>query len=101
MEQFVFWLGCALFAIAVIIVVMLCLFVKKRVHAPHYRSNTEALIGKTGLVIATIQPQMPGYVKIDGEEWPARDVHNNAIAAGTLIEVTAVNGCHLVVCNKI
>ena len=38
-------------------------------------SNADALIGRTGTVIDAIEPEKPGYVKVDGDEW--RAVTNN------------------------
>ena len=63
----------------------------------HYRSNTDALIGKQGIVLSVIQPQQPGYVKIEGEIWPARCEDHRHIEADSIVVITAVQGCHLIV----
>nr|MBP7471437.1 NfeD family protein [Prevotella sp.] len=34
-------------------------------------SNADALIGRVGKVIETIEPEKSGYVKVDGDEWKA------------------------------
>lgn len=53
------------------------------------RSNADALIGRTGQVIETIQPGGHGYVKIDGDEWRAVSEHNETIPVGTTVTVVS------------
>lgn len=52
-------------------------------------SNMDALVGRTGVVVEAISPQLPGRVKIDGDNWQARCSAGTPIAAGTLVKVVS------------
>lgn len=65
-------------------------------HGAH-PSGVQALPGKRAVVIKTIHPDQFGQVKISGEIWSARSVHNQHIAQGTLVEVVYQRGAHVVV----
>lgn len=60
-------------------------------------SGVYALPGKRAIVIKAIVPDQLGQVKINGEVWSARSVHNQHIAEGTLVEVVYQRGAHVVV----
>ena len=60
-------------------------------------SGVQALPGKRAVVIKTIHPDQFGQVKINGEIWSARSVHNQHIVLGTLVEVVYQRGAHVVV----
>lgn len=62
-----------------------------------HHSGVDVLPGKRAVVIKTIQPDVFGQVKINGEIWSARSVHNQLIAQGTLVEVVYQRGAHVVV----
>lgn len=61
------------------------------------RTNVYALEGRKGLVIATIFSDNPGQVKVNGEIWMARSLHDQVLPAGTHVIVVNVSGVHLVV----
>ncbi len=61
-------------------------------------TNTAALIGKHALVMKPIQGRIEsGLVKIRGETWTAYGLHEGVIHEGVMVEIVAVQGCHLVV----
>jgi membrane protein implicated in regulation of membrane protease activity len=78
---------------------ILTLWLKKSlVHVPKgHHTNVYALIGKEGVVTASIDAHTIGKVKVGGEVWSARGVHNVAIAQGRRIKVVQVSGSHLLV----
>lgn len=51
------------------------------------KSNADALVGKRGIVIETIEAGGFGYVKIDGDEWRSVSANAAEIAKGTTITV--------------
>ncbi len=61
------------------------------------RTNVEALVGKTGIVLEPVDALgMSGRVKVGGEEWKGRSI-NATIGAGTQVVVTGIEGNTLVV----
>jgi len=96
-------------------------------HSTHTLTNTDALIGKIGFVVAPIAADKPGRVKIGGEEWVARidqksilhkgaahenatregathgdaahedAAHDRVLHVGARVSVVAVRGSHVVV----
>ena len=60
-------------------------------------TNVDRLPGKKGLVTSDIAPGMMGQAKIGGEVWAARSLGAEIIVKGALVEVTRVQGCHVMV----
>lgn len=99
---------CSLYGLSVISQILVFLgtsviaFVMMRfIFNPHrYKpnvTNVDILLGKKGVVINDITPGMMGQAKIGGEIWAARSLGTEIIIKGALVEVTKVQGCHLVV----
>jgi membrane protein implicated in regulation of membrane protease activity len=63
----------------------------------HVRTNSDALIGLTGIVIHGIESHTPGRVKIRGEEWPAQPLDGTSIAQGSVVEVCSIRGNRVMV----
>ena len=62
------------------------------------RTNTDALIGRIGVVLEAIDPNTySGRVKVGGEDWRAISNSEKAIAVGEKIVVTKVDGTKLFV----
>jgi membrane protein implicated in regulation of membrane protease activity len=61
------------------------------------KTNIDALIGKEGVVIETIEPRKIGRIKIKGEEWPAISDHQVILQKGTVVKVVRIDGNKLVV----
>lgn len=50
-------------------------------------SNADALIGREGIVIETIEPQGHGYVQVDGDQWRAVTTPNTIISKGSRVRI--------------
>jgi membrane protein implicated in regulation of membrane protease activity len=60
--------------------------------------NVSSLAGQVGLVSETIPGQnLPGRVKLAGEEWRALHVENSPLAEGTVVQVINAQGATLMV----
>lgn len=70
---------------------------KVRLGAKHTHTNMYALQGKRAIVLESITPTKPGLVKINGEIWTARSMHDDAINKDATVQVVRVSGAHVVV----
>lgn len=61
------------------------------------RTNTDALIGETGLVIMDISEYKAGQVKVRGQIWTAVSESGDSIQTGTEVLIVAIEGVKLVV----
>lgn len=68
-------------------------FVKSKLTIQTKATNTEALIGKKGIVVKKISPQKPGQVKVEGEVWRAEA--NSSLDEGAEVTVESVSGVTL------
>lgn len=80
-------------AISLILVIFTRPLLMRFVHVKDRRSNTDALIGKTGIVIVPISSHAFGQVKINGEIWTA--AANLPLEEGEIVQVVAVDGVKL------
>lgn len=66
----------------------------KRLHAgPDLKIGPEALIGKRGFVLETVEHTLPGRVKIGGEVWSAKPFdEDDRIEAGDPVDIVAIRG---------
>jgi membrane protein implicated in regulation of membrane protease activity len=72
-------------------------WVRRKLQVKHVPSNTDAVLGQSGVVTARIAPHEFGRVKIQSEEWlaaPASGV-TGPIEPGTVVTVEAVDGVTL------
>ncbi len=67
----------------------------KQMHGPYYRTNGDALVGKTARVTAAISPDDPGYVKVQGELWLARC--HTYVPVSAQVRIIGVRGAHVIV----
>lgn len=64
-------------------------------------TNAQSIIGKSGIVIADIDPiHGKGQVKIENEIWSAKTTNQEKIPKDTLIMVTAIDGVKAIVSTK-
>jgi membrane protein implicated in regulation of membrane protease activity len=72
-------------------------FVRHRLEVKGVKSNTDAVIGAPGIVLARLAPHQPGRVKVRDEEWRAMLAPGVAgpIEAGAEITVAGVDGVTL------
>ncbi|MDD7462738.1 MAG: NfeD family protein [Prevotellaceae bacterium] len=55
------------------------------------KSNVDALIGKQGVVIETIEQDGSGYIKVDGDEWKAVSIDGLDIPKGTKVQIVRMD----------
>lgn len=63
-------------------------------------SNVDAIIGRTGRVSETIEPNGHGRVAIDGDDWKAISEDGSEIVKGTLVEVVGIESIIITVKRK-
>ena len=62
------------------------------------RTNKDALINKNGIVTEEIHPiKNTGRIKIDGDDWRAKSLHNEIIQIGTIVTVVKIESIVLIV----
>ena len=54
-------------------------------------SNVDALIGRQGVVIESRTESDYGYIKVDGDEWRAVSLAQNAIPVGSKVEIVSMD----------
>jgi membrane protein implicated in regulation of membrane protease activity len=91
--------------LATIVAAALCLaylgvgrrWVRRRIVQKHTPTNTDAVLGQSGIVIARIAEHAPGRVKVRGEEWLASPAPglSGPLEPGTVVVVEAVDGVTL------
>ncbi len=93
------WLQVVLFlAVSVILLLTLRPLTKKFFTPKLSKTNVDAVIGKTGLVLEQIDNiHGTGRVKLDGIDWSARSVSGGPIEENTLVKVDKVEGVRLLV----
>jgi len=74
--------------------------VRHRMATGTQHTNVDALVGQHGIVVKSITPLNPGYVRVHSEEWLARSTHDTNLDTGTIIEIVAVRGAHVLVRSK-
>ena len=97
------WTGSA--AVGVTVASVLCIvyvavgrrFVRRRMHTPNVRTNTDALLGREAVVLTRIAQHEPGQVKVNDEVWRANVAPGSASAfePGARVTVAGVDGVTL------
>jgi membrane protein implicated in regulation of membrane protease activity len=77
-------------AVSVILLPLTRSLAKKITKESPQKSNVDALIGKVGLVTKTVDPEMGGQVRLEGEVWMA--TADAMIEEGAKVTVTSVSG---------
>ena len=78
---------------ASVLLILLRSVVRKYIRPRMVRTNVDAIVGTTGLVITPINNVAAlGRVKLNGMEWSARSTDGSHIPEGTLIRVDRVEG---------
>jgi len=67
--------------------------IKQALHVTTSKTNIDSIIGKQGVVIEPINPDVPGQIKYEGEIWRAEA--EKAIAKGKKIKIISVSGVTL------
>ena len=97
------WLGSP--RIGLIVASALCLAyvavgrrdVRRRMHTPNVRTNTDALIGREAMVLTRIAPHAPGQVKVNDEVWRADLAPGSTMSfePGTRVTIASIEGVTL------
>ncbi len=73
----------------------------KKMQGRKYATNFELDIGKTAMVIESINNQLgEGRVKLEGTDWSARSEDGSPIEKGTVVTVKMVDGAKLIVARQ-
>lgn len=81
-------------------VILICLtrpFAEKMNKNDNIVTNSNALIGKEGVVTKDITPNDVGQVKVFGDIWTAVSTYTDIIPKGSTIKVLSIDGVKLVV----
>jgi membrane protein implicated in regulation of membrane protease activity len=72
-------------------------YVRRRMNTTSVRTNTDALIGREGVVMLRIAPHEPGQVKVNDEVWRAATAPGVAqpLEAGQRVTVAGIDGVTL------
>ncbi len=72
-------------------------FVRRRMHTPNVRTNTDALLGREAIVVHRIAPHAPGQVKVNDEVWRANVAPDSTrtLEPGERVTVSGVEGVTL------
>ena len=84
--------------VSVILLPLTRAMAKKITKESPQKSNVDALIGKVGLVVKTIDPDLGGQVRLEGEVWMA--TANQLIEEDSKVVVTSVSGTKVHVDRK-
>ena len=74
-------------------------FLKMANTGEKYESNIAALVGREAIVTKTIE-NSDGRVKIEGEEWSAKEINGNKIEKGTKVIIHSIEGNKVLVSTK-
>lgn len=72
-------------------------YIKERLTVATKKTNADALIGKNALVLSPIEPQKPGRVRVESEDWRAES--DEKIQKGDTVKVVSISGVTLKVKN--
>lgn len=88
------WLQALLFvAVSVLLLASLRTVVKKYINPKLVKTNVDAVVGSTGIVLEPIDNiRGSGRVKLGGMQWSARSTENVQIPENTLVTVDRVEG---------
>ena len=73
---------------------------KKHLKVGKNKTNTDSLIGETGIVTKTIPALSTGHVKVKGQIWSADSVSGETITEGEKVEIVDIKGVKLLVTKK-
>jgi membrane protein implicated in regulation of membrane protease activity len=79
--------------------IILAKWVREQLHhwQKDHHTNIFALVGKHGIIIKQVEAYKFGQVKINGEVWSCRSLHEEQINIGQEVVVMQVCGAHVVV----
>lgn len=88
-------------AVTILALVITRPLVKRYIHPIKQRTNADAVIGKTGIVVEDIDNiNAAGQVKADGKIWSARSTDNRLIPKDNEVIIDRIEGVKLMVTIK-
>ena len=96
------WLQVVVFlAVTLVVVAAIRPFARKHLNDKVLPTNTNALVGKSGVVKKEINNlEATGMIEVDGVEWTARSVDDTVIEAGATVTVESIEGVKAMVKNN-
>ncbi len=92
------WQWTAFIGVSAAMLVLLRRYADRLTHEPPVRTGVDRLVGLSGVVIETVEPDSPrGMVRIQREEWRADAPGHGTLEPGTRVTVERVDGTHLIV----
>lgn len=92
------WIQVVVFIIITLLgLVLVKPYIKRYVGRNEIRTNSEALVGKTGVVTEAILDGNVGAVRVDGKEWSAIARNEEDINKDIKVEILAIEGVKLIV----
>ena len=86
------WLQVVIFAVvATVSIIFFKPLLKKKMMNQKAKTNIDALINKTVVVVEPIAPNSPGTIKTEGIEWTAV-TETDSFEPGDLVEIVSVSG---------
>ena len=86
------WLQVVIFAVvAIVSIIFFKPLLKKKMMNQKAKTNIDALINKTVVVVEPIAPNSPGTIKTEGIEWTAV-TETDSFEPGDLVEIVSVSG---------
>lgn len=97
----IWWIQVLVFIVITLLgIIFIRPYVKRYVGRNEIKTNSEALVGKTGVVCEEIVLDNAGAVKIDGKVWTAISKDNKTIEKEKRVEIVAIEGVKLIVKEK-
>ena len=92
------WIQLVVFIIITLLgLILIKPYIKRYVGRNEIKTNSEALVGKTGIVTDNIEEDGVGAVRVDGKEWSAVARDTTSISKGAKVEILAIEGVKLIV----
>ena len=86
------WLQVVIFAVvAIVSIIFFKPLLKKKMMNQKAKTNIDALLNKTVVVVEPIAPNSPGTIKTEGIEWTAV-TETDSFEPGDLVEIVSVSG---------
>jgi len=92
------WTALASGVIAIAYVVIGRRYLHRHIAVDAVKTNIDTIIGRTGVILAAVEPNHDGLVRVGNEEWRARAA--GPLPEGETVVVTAVSGVTLTVAKK-
>ena len=96
------WLQIALFIVVSAVVLILTRdWAKRYLNNRRVATNADQIIGREGVVIMAIDNKAAqGQIRVSGQVWTARGLHEESIEEGALVQISAIEGVKAMVVRQ-